>query len=116
MRYNIATNNEKIVLSQLYDNTADTVKFLPFFFQNPQELKRFFNQFGGKTLVLPETFEEFCQYLLRNTTTPDDDKRIGIDDGIHDKTKERILNTYFNLFNSLQDVIENECYGGGKKK
>lgn len=105
---------EKLVLSQMYDNTADSVKFLPFFFQDKKELRRFFNQFGGKTLVLPDTYEEFWQYLLRSSEIPDDNNRQGIDEQIHNRTKERIIESYINLFASLEDVIKYECGDKGK--
>lgn len=100
---------EKIVLSQMYNNTADSIKFLPFFFQDKKELRRFFNQFGGKTLILPDTYEEFLQYLLNCSDIPEDRQRQGIDYNIHKRTKEKILETYINLFKSLEDVIRNEC-------
>lgn len=100
---------EKLILSQMYNNTADTIKFLPFFFQNKKEVRRFFNQFGGKTLVLPDTYEEFLKYLLNCSDVPDDQQRQGINTDIHKRTKEKILETYINLFKSLEDVIRNEC-------
>lgn len=102
-------SQEKKILAQMYNNTADSVKFLPFFFQDKKELRRFFNQYGGKTLVLPDTYDEFWQYLLRNANIPEEPKRQGINQQIHERTKEKILETYINLFKSLEDVIRNEC-------
>lgn len=102
-------DKERKVLAQLYANQADSIKFLPFFFQDMKELRRFFNQFGGKTLVLPDTLEEFMQFCLYNTTDfPKDGTKIGIDENIHKRTKERIIETYLNLYKTLEDVILNE--------
>lgn len=100
---------EKKVLAQLYNNQADSIKFLPFFFQNMKELRRFFNQYGGKTLVLPDTLEDFMKFCLYSDKIPENPKQQGIDEDIHNRTKDKIIETYINLFNSLEDVIRNEC-------
>lgn len=100
---------EKKVLAQLYNNQADSIKFLPFFFQNMKELRRFFNQYGGKTLILPDTLEDFMKFCLYSDTIPENSKQQGIDEDIHNRTKDKIIETYINLFNSLEDVIRNEC-------
>lgn len=103
-------NREKRVLSYLYDNTADSTQYLPFFFKDKKEVRRFFNMFGGKTLVLPDTYEEFLQNLLtQDNSLITDDSRKGIDKDIHNRTKERMIEAYILLFNSLEDVINNEC-------
>ena len=100
---------EKKVLTQLYANQADSIKFLPFFFHNMKELRLFFNQFGGKTLVLPDTFEEFMQYCLYCDKPPENNKRCGIDNRIHNKIKHKIINAYLNLYDKLEDVLIHEC-------
>lgn len=100
---------ERNVLAQLYANKANSIKYLPFFFQSRKELQRFFNQFGGKTLVLPDTLEEFMELCLTVDDLPDNDKECGIDEKIHERTKDRIIQTYLNLYESLEDVIFNEC-------
>lgn len=101
-------NSEKIILSKLYSNNADSIKFLPFFFRDKKDLRHFFNMFGGKTLVLPDTFEDFIKELLLDSDV-DDENRKGIDKNIHERTKNKIIESYISLFATLQDVIENEC-------
>ena len=100
---------ERKVLAQLYKNQADSIKFLPFFFQNMKELRRFFNQFGGKTLVLPDTLEDFMKFCLYSEVVPKNPKQQGIDEDIHNRTKDKVVETYINLFKNLEDVIRNEC-------
>lgn len=109
-------DKERKVLAQLYANQADSIKFLPFFFQDMKELRRFFNQFGGKTLVLPDTLEEFMQFCLYDINSPKDNTKIGIDENIHKRTKERIIETYLNLYKTLEDVILNELKADIKYK
>lgn len=108
MSINRNYDKERKVLAQLYANQANCIKFLPFFFQDMKELRRFFNQFGGKTLVLPDTLEEFMQFCLYNDDIPKSKARTGIDENIHKRTKEKVINTYLNLYDSLEDVIVNE--------
>ena len=102
-------SKERKVLAQIYSNEANTIKYLPFFFKDKKELVRFFNQFGGKILVLPDTLEEFMQICLNNTKKPKNDKQIGIDSKIHERTKNKIIQTYLNLYDRYEDVIYNEC-------
>lgn len=100
---------EREILAQIYANQANSIKYLPFFFQNKKDLIRFFNQFGGKTLVLPDTLEEFMQICLADYTTPKEDNKKGIDVKIHERTKDRIIQTYLNLYDNLESVIYTEC-------
>nr|CAI9751472.1 hypothetical protein DGKKSRWO_DGKKSRWO_CDS_0181 [uncultured phage]CAI9752359.1 hypothetical protein CVNMHQAP_CVNMHQAP_CDS_0182 [uncultured phage] len=65
--------------------------------------------FGGKTLVLPKTFEEFVENCLTDDCLLDNDSLMGIDENIHARTKDRIIEAYLRLFDSLEAVIENEC-------
>lgn len=115
---NIKRNNdrEREVLISLYANKANSIKYLPFFFKDKKEVRRFFNMFGGKTLKLPDTYEEFLQYLLNSSL---DDKlsssEIGIDDAIHERTKNRIVESYLLLYNNLHEVIESECKNYAKE-
>ena len=109
-------DKERLVLSQLYANKANSVKFLPFFFRSRKELRCFFNMFGGKTLVLPDTFEEFVESCLKADSLSDDFKQIGIDEQIHERTKDRIVESYIRLFNSLEDVLKNECEEANNNK
>lgn len=103
-------DREKRILSYLYDNEAESVQYLPFFFKDKKEVRRFFNMFGGKTLVLPDTYEEFLQNLLtQDNSLIVDDNRRGIDKNIHERTKNRMIEAYILLFQSLEDVIMNEC-------
>lgn len=99
---------ERTVLSQIYANKANSIKYLPFFFKDRKELRRFFNFFGGKTLVLPDTFEEFVEGCLYVDSLPDNDCKRGIDSKIHDKIKDKIINTYLNLYDTFESVIRNE--------
>lgn len=103
-------SKEREVLVSLYANKAESIKYLPFFFNKTNDLKKFFNMFGGKTLVLPDTYEEFLQYLLKNTDDnllPDD--RTGIDVKIHNKVKLKALEAYLLLFDRYDDAIAVEC-------
>lgn len=108
-------SKEKNILSQLYANQANSVKYLLFFFQNRKELRRFFNQFGGKTLVLPDTFEEFIQICLETDDIPENESMRGIDNQIHERTKTRIIDTYLNLYDNLENAILSECKQERKK-
>lgn len=96
---------EKEVLSQLYSNTADSIKYLPFFFSCKEDLIDFFDMFGGKTLKLPKTFEDFLENYLQ--TTNYSNKAKGINN--IKKVKNKVLESYINLFPSLNEVIKNEC-------
>lgn len=100
---------QRKILAQLYNNNANTIKYLPFFFRNRKELSKFFNQFGGKTLVLPDTYEEFLKLCLLDDEVPEDSNMRGISESIHNKMKDRIVNVYINLYDSLEDVIIEEC-------
>ena len=100
---------EKKILSQIYANEADTIKYLLFFFKDRAQLRHFFNQFGGKTLRLPDTFEEFLEVCLNNDDLVENTDCKGIDDNIHNQTKNKILETYIRLFSCLEDVIQTEC-------
>lgn len=100
---------EKKILSQIYANEADTIKYLLFFFKDRAQLRHFFNQFGGKTLRLPDTFEEFLEVCLNNDDLVENTDYKGIDNNIHNQTKNKILETYIRLFSCLEDVIETEC-------
>lgn len=100
--------NERKIFSDLYSNTADSAKFLLFFFKDKAQLRHFFNMFGGKTLVLPDTFEEYIEQCLKVDDNIEESRK-GIDSNIHKRTKDRIIEKYFNLFESLTDVIECEC-------
>lgn len=100
------TEKEREVLAQLYSNTADVSKYLPFFFNNIYELKSFFDIFGGKTIKLPETFDEYIKnYLIYNKYVKNNQRGIK---NIN-KIKPKILESYINLFKSLEDVIKTEC-------
>lgn len=103
-------NREREVLSQLYANEADVVKYLPFFFSDMEQLKAFFDYFSGKTLKIPDSYQEFLEsFLIKDKYTPNKKLR-----GIHclRKMKPKILESYLGLFPSLESVIKNEC---GKK-
>lgn len=102
-------NREKKILAQIYANEANSIKYLLFFFKDRAQLRHFFNQFGGKTLVLPDTFEEFLELCLNNDDLVENNNQKGIDDNIHKRTKDRIIDTYIRLFSSLEDVIKAEC-------
>lgn len=106
---NINHDRERSVLAQIYANKADSVKYLPFFFKDKKELRHFFNMFGGKTLILPKTFEEFIEKCLTDDFTIEDTNRLGIDENIHERTKDRIIDTYIKLFVSLEEVLKEEC-------
>lgn len=101
-------SKEREILAQIYANEADSIKYLPFFFKNKKDLIRFFNQFGGKTLVLPDTLEEFMQICLNDRKLPKDNKRKGIDSKIHERTKHKIVQTYLNLYDNYESVIYSE--------
>lgn len=100
---------EKKILAQLYANEANTMKYLLFFFKDRAQLRHFFNQFGGKTLVLPDTFEEFLEICLHNDDYVENSACRGIDKDIHERTKSRIVDSYIRLFDCLEDVIKTEC-------
>lgn len=108
MKIKAKNDNERKIFCDIYANKADSIKFLLFFFKDKAQLRHFFNMFGGKTLVLPDTFEEYIEMCLK-ADIDIDKNRQGIDSSIHERTKDRILEKYFNLFSSLTDVIESEC-------
>lgn len=105
-------DQEKKILAQLYANEANSIKYLLFFFKDRAQLRHFFNQFGGKTLVLPDTFEEFLEVCLYNDDFVESENQKGIDKNIYERTKDRIAESYIRLFSCLEDVIKTEC---GKK-
>lgn len=100
---------EKKILAQIYANEANSLKYLPFFFKDRAQLRHFFNMFGGKTLIVPDTYEEFIEFCLQNDSLPENDSYSGIDTNIHERTKDRILEAYIRLFNSIEECIETEC-------
>lgn len=99
-------NKERKVLAQLYNNEADTVKYLPFFFNDMESLKNFIYVFGGKTIKVPTNIKEFVENYFKS-----DYLRSIENKGVKDinKMKTKILESYINLFDSLEAVIENEC-------
>lgn len=97
---------EKDFLAQLYSNNADTIKYLPFFFNNKQEFESFIEYFGGKTLRIPESYQEFLEILFKPNKHANNYKSRGIRKV--NKMKDKILNTYLSLFPSLEEAINNE--------
>ena len=97
---------EKDLLAQLYSNNADTIKYLPFFFDNRQDFESFIACFGGKTLRIPESYQEFLEEFLKPSIYANNYNSRGIRK--INKFKEKILNTYIQLFPSLEEVIKNE--------
>lgn len=98
---------EKEVLAQLYNNDADVIKYLPFFFNNLKQVETFFSVFGGKNLRLPVTFQEYVENYLKPDVHTSNRKLRGVNGT--KKMKKRILESYINLFSSLEEVIQNEC-------
>lgn len=97
---------EREVLTQLYNNDADVIKYLPFFFSNPKQLAAFFDMFGGKTLKLPKTLKEFTE-MYSKVDSYSDNRRIR---GINGTKimKKKVLESYINLFPNLESLIQNE--------
>lgn len=102
-------NKERKILSQLYANEASVVKYLPFFFSNEIDLKKFFDMFAGKTIKMPKSYEQFLDNYLKTDCFISNVNNKGINN--LQRNKEKILNSYTNLFNSLEELIENECKG-----
>lgn len=100
-------NKEREILAQLYNNDADVIKYLPFFFSNLTELEQFFDIFGGKTLKLPNSFKEYTEKYMQVDKYIHNDKCKGIH--CMRRVKPKILESYLNLFTSLEEAIENEC-------
>lgn len=100
-------NKEREVLAQLYSNDAEVIKYLPFFFNDMEQLERFIDTFKGKTLNIPTSYQEYVEQFLQVDDFSKDRKTRGIS-GV--KTmKRKILESYINLFPSLEAVIKNEC-------
>lgn len=101
-------NKERQILSEIYGNSASTIKYLPFILGSEQLLKDFIDAFGGKTLDVPSSYEDFLRMFLSN------DDKIGLGNnrkrGIHcmKKYKTRILDTYLNLFDCLENALKTE--------
>lgn len=100
---------EKEVLAQLYANNADVVKYLPLFFNDKKQLEAFIEMFRGKTLKIPASYQEFVENFLNVDPYTDNRKLRGVN-GVK-KMQTKILESYLNLFSSLQDVLKNECSG-----
>lgn len=100
-------NKEREVLAQLYANDAEVTKYLPFFFNDPKQLEAFFDTFGGKTLKIPKTYKEYVESYFKLDSYCNDRKYRGINGT--KLMKNKIIESYFNLFSSLADVIKNEC-------
>lgn len=98
---------EREVLAQLYANEANVIKYLPFFFNNIKQLEAFLDTFGGKTLKLPTSFQEYVEDYLKPDCYSNNRKLRGIKGT--KKMKEKIINSYINLFSSLEEVLKNEC-------
>lgn len=100
---------EREVLTQLYNNEADTIKYLPFIFKDLDQLKEFFDALGGKTLQIPDTYADFLRDYMTMKPQINEKKR-----GIHcfKRYKQKILESYLNLFDNLRQALENECKNG----
>lgn len=101
---------EREILVQLYSNEAESIKYLPFIFKDQEQLKEFFDMFGGKTLKIPDTYTEFLRMFMVMSTQTNEKKK-----GIHcfRRYKQKILETYLNLFETLRQALEVECRNGG---
>lgn len=100
---------EKEVLSQMYDNEADTIKYLPLFFKDKYQLEAFIDMFKGKTLKIPTSYQEYIENYLKIDPYTNNRKLRGINGIKNMRTK--ILESYINLFSTLQDLLKNECGG-----
>lgn len=100
-------DREREVLAQLYANDADVIKYLPFFFSNIRQLEAFFDVFGGKTLNLPKTYEEYVSNYLKPDPPVKGRKTRGVRG--KERMKKKVLASYLNLFTSLEEVLKNEC-------
>lgn len=100
-------NREREVLAQLYTNTADSTKYLPFFFNNFKQLEMFFDMFAGKTLKIPTSYREFLENYLKTDGYISNEKQKGIN--VSNGMRKKILESYLNLFSTLEEAIETEC-------
>lgn len=98
---------EKEVLAQLYANDADVVKYLPFFFENKEQLQAFIEMFAGKNLRIPTSYKEYLENYNKVDTYTGNRKLRGINNV--KKMRHKIVESYFNLFSSLEEVLFNEC-------
>lgn len=98
---------EREVLAQLYANEADVVKYLPFFFENKEQLQAFIEMFAGKTLKIPTSYKEYTENYLKVDAYTGNRKLRGINNV--KRMRNKIIESYFNLFSSLKDVLFNEC-------
>ena len=100
---------EKKVLSEIYSNNANTIKYLLYFFNKRSELIRFFKVFKGKTLIIPENFEDFMKFCLTSEDSIQDKNCTGISEDSIKFLKDKILQSYLNLYDNYEDCIKTEC-------
>ena len=62
--------------------------------------------FGGKTLVVPDTFHAYMEQCLRDDSILEEPERKGISEIIHTRLKDRMIETYLLLFKTLEEVIK----------
>ena len=91
---------EREVLAELYSNNAKSIKYLLYFFKNKQDLINFFTMFKGKTLEIPETFEDFLSICLDTNIDKNNIEQTGINNEEHEKIKDKIVQTYLNLYDT----------------
>lgn len=95
------------VIVQLYSNDADVVKYLPLFFNSPKQLKAFINMFGGKTIKIPETYNDFVLKFIEPDKYIKNKKHKGINN--IGKIRKKLIESYTKIFPSLYDCIKYEC-------
>ena len=98
---------EKEVLAQLYANNADVIKYLPFFFNNAGQLKAFIDVFAGKTLKIPASYKDYVDGYMRPDKFDSNKRFRGINKS--SKIKQKILESYLNLYPSLYELLKSEC-------
>lgn len=99
-------SKEKEILAQIYNNEAQTIKYLPYFFKTRGEFTDFLRAFAGKTLKIPTSYQEYLEEFMKLNDKPKNRSISGI--CRVKKMKRKVLDSYLHLFPSLEQAIKNE--------